>query len=191
MHEGGRPEDCVNILLVGVAAIIAVRVYFDARRRDARPPLAWALAAFATTGLVLPVYLANRPPLPGQVRRGGRKWHVLRNFAALAGFIGAIPVTALSATALLEASPRDLMGALRALQPVVSPAVKWFSPAILLFLFGLGVRQPDIVERDDRPAVDERVDSKAGEANPAMKLPWQPMVVLAAILALGVMFALD
>lgn len=57
-------------------------VYLDTAGRGVRNPIAWAIIVPISWLFMLPVYLARRPLLAGEVRTGGTWWNLLRAFAA-------------------------------------------------------------------------------------------------------------
>jgi hypothetical protein len=78
-------------------AIIAVWVFFDAKKRKMDQPITWSIGVFLLMIVVIPFYFAKRPLLPGEVREGGTAWNVIKSFAIfwtlfmfIAGFSGMI-----------------------------------------------------------------------------------------------------
>jgi hypothetical protein len=63
-----------------LSGILALLVLVDALKRLVHLPQLWALATFLLAPIVLPVYLARRPLLVDEVRRGGSVWNVLKYF---------------------------------------------------------------------------------------------------------------
>jgi hypothetical protein len=57
-------------------------VYLDTAARGVRNPIAWAIIVPISWIFMLPVYLARRPLVAGEVRTGGTWWNLLRAFAA-------------------------------------------------------------------------------------------------------------
>jgi hypothetical protein len=57
-------------------------VYLDTAARGVRNPIAWAIIVPISWIFMLPVYLARRPLVAGEVRAGGTWWNLLRAFAA-------------------------------------------------------------------------------------------------------------
>lgn len=174
-------------LLVGAG--IAVWVYFDARRRDAGSAGKWAVGTFFGL-IVLPFYVASRPLLPGEVRRGGWAWNVFRNLAILFGIIAAIVITIMGVAMTAAVSANPSVRVQQALGPTLLMSAIALSPAAIMLLLGLSYRRRDVIERDDRPAADATFDRNTGETRPPTKISWQPIAVLGVIVALGVMFAL-
>jgi hypothetical protein len=57
-------------------------VYLDTKARRICNPIAWAIIVPISWIFMLPVYLARRPLVAGEVRTGGTWWNLLRAFAA-------------------------------------------------------------------------------------------------------------
>lgn len=70
-------------LMLPVGLVLLGRwVYLDTAARGVRNPIAWAIIVPISWIFMLPVYLARRPLVAGEVRTGGTSWNLLRAFAA-------------------------------------------------------------------------------------------------------------
>lgn len=76
-------------------AVIALWVFFDARKRKMNQPALWAIGTFFIMVAVIPFYFAKRHLKDGEVREGGTAWNVIKSFAifwtvlmAVAGIVG-------------------------------------------------------------------------------------------------------
>lgn len=63
--------------------LMALVVWLDARSRNCRSPVLWALGTFLLSIVIAPLYLAKRPLKQGEVREGGLVWNTCRSFALI------------------------------------------------------------------------------------------------------------
>jgi hypothetical protein len=63
--------------------VVALWLFFDARRRRMELPGLWAAGCFVFMLFVVPFYLARRPLKAGEVREGGTVWNFCKSFSIL------------------------------------------------------------------------------------------------------------
>lgn len=61
-------------------AVLAVWVFVDAKKRQ-NNTIGWSASTVFLGPVILPVYIARRNLVAGEVREGGTGWNVLKNFA--------------------------------------------------------------------------------------------------------------
>lgn len=79
--------------------LIALWVFFDARKRKMNKSLLWGIGTSLLMVVVIPFYFAKRPLKAGEVREGGTAWNVIKSFAIfwtifmfVAGVVGMIKI---------------------------------------------------------------------------------------------------
>ena len=127
-----------------VYAILAIWVFFDARKRK-NNVIGWPGATVFAGPLVLPVYLAKRHLKEGEVREGGTGWNVLKNFALFwtltIVFFGIMIVVAASSQA------DGASAALGATLGIGMLGFVWFSVLVAALVLGLFLKKASVVEK--------------------------------------------
>lgn len=134
-----------------LTVIFVVWVCFDGHKRKANL-LPWAIGTALLAPIVVPVYLARRPLLSGEVREGGTAWNILKNFAILWTIIMAVAaVWGLASvgehTAGLQSDAEKAGAAIGTVLGLGMIASVWFFPFIGAFILGFMLKKSSIVER--------------------------------------------
>ncbi len=130
---------------------LAVCVALDAARRRTNG-FAWGTGTLLFGPIVFPVYLAKRPLRPGEIRKGGTGWNILRNFALswslpmipLTAFIAAVLTTANRLLEIYNPSADRFIGVILG---IGLTGTLWILPAATAILLGLCLRDSSAVER--------------------------------------------
>lgn len=136
-------------LLYGV---FALWVFLDSLSRRMGPSaLMWVLGTAVLGPIVLPIYLAARPLKQGEVREGGRAWHILKNFAILWTIVMVIATIAglasMAGTASGLTSGAAKVGAgLGMLVGMGVLAAVWFFPTMGAALLAFLLKKNTVVE---------------------------------------------
>lgn len=96
-----------------VRGIITLWVAFDSQNRKGLD-LFWVLVILLLGPLLLPFYLAARPLLKGETRRGGFLWNALWNFEKLVSTLAGLAASAVFLENMMESENRDLAQVKRA-----------------------------------------------------------------------------
>lgn len=170
-----------------LTVIFVVWVCFDGHKRKANF-LPWAIGAALLGPIVVPVYLAKRPLLSGEVREGGTAWNILKNFAILWTIIMAVAaVWGLASvgehTAGLQSDAEKAGAAIGTVLGLGMIASVWFFPFIGAFILGFMLKKSSIVERGP---VDQGTFQGTQSATIAKKptrwLAWIGIIFLGLIL---------
>lgn len=129
-------------LVVLLFALPPAFVIWDARRRGSRAVLPWTTGVLITSLLGLPIYLANRPLLPGETRQGGHAWDAIRWYGIAWTVLCAV-IAAVSWQSAATTFQSPSAGALF----LMTFVIVWVIPMGLAALLGHFVKQPGIVER--------------------------------------------
>lgn len=134
-----------------ISFISGIWVIFDGSERKT-PWFVWAVWTALLWPFILPVYLAKRPLLPGEIREGGTWWNVLRNlaiswtiFMALSAFIGLIEVS--ERVSGLEGEGLKAGAALGTALGLGAIVAVWFFPFVGAVVLGFLLRKSSVVER--------------------------------------------
>ena len=150
-----------------VYAILAIWVFFDARKRK-NNVIGWPGATVFAGPLVLPVYLAKRHLKEGEVREGGTGWNVLKNFALFwtltMVFFGIVVVVAASSQA------DGASAALGATLGLGMLGFVWFSVLVAALVLGLFLKKASVVEKRSDRAFG-RESGRNGHARGTAALP--------------------
>jgi hypothetical protein len=149
--------DWINqiILILGTIGP-AIWLYFDSQRRwrsrrRLQESLLWVFGTIVAGPIVLPVYLAQRPLLRGETRRGGRIWQFCKNFILFWTLYFLAIATLLIINAIVsDSSPQqypgpkalDVLGAIL----VIGSVLYWLFPVLIALLIGLLNRDSSNVE---------------------------------------------
>ena len=90
-----------------VRGIITLWVAFDSRNRQGLD-LFWVLVLLLLGPLLLPFYLAARPLVGGESRRGGFLWNAFWNFEKLFSTLAGLATCAVFLENMMESENRDL-----------------------------------------------------------------------------------
>lgn len=137
------------MLLLSFNAVLAAWVGWDATRRRSGNRILWTAGALAMSLLLVPAYLANRPLLSGETRRGGPWWHALSRFAAL---LSAFILLQMAKHGYTVAAEADIPGTLYPVGYAIGAALAsnlwlgWLLFAPPAFAAGMIFRNPDRVE---------------------------------------------
>lgn len=134
-----------------LTGVFVLWVCFDSHKRKANI-ISWAIGVAILGPIVLPVYLAKRPLLSGEVREGGVAWNVLKNFAILWTIIMAVAAACGLAsvgehTARLQNDAERAGAAIGTVLGFGMIASIWFFPFIAAFILGFMLKKSSIVER--------------------------------------------
>jgi len=131
--------------------LIALWVFFDARKRKMNKALLWGIGTSLLMVVVIPFYFAKRPLKAGEVREGGTAWNVIKSFAIfwtifmfVAGVVGMI-----SASKVVEKanSGAEQVGATIGTAIGISVIFGvWFIVLIGTLVLGLFLKKSSIVE---------------------------------------------
>jgi len=119
-------------------------VYLDTVARGVCNPIAWAIIVPISWIFMLPVYLARRPLVAGEVRTGGTWWNLLRAFAATYAVGTSLLLLRYHRPALLgvvwsiAAGTSAVMASLQFVGTLLLIAL----PAVLAFAVGMLLRKP-------------------------------------------------
>jgi hypothetical protein len=133
------------------SVMAALWVFVNGMRRKAKA-FPWAIGALLLPPIVLPVYLALRPLKPGEVRKGGKAWNILRNFAILwtlwfllaATMMGAIPYILSVRNGIEKFTIKTIIDNFRSFGEI---GILWFVPLAIALFVGLFLRKPSFVEK--------------------------------------------
>lgn len=136
-------------LLYGV---FALWVFLDSfSRRMGASGVIWALGTAVLGPIVLPVYLALRPLKQGEVREGGKAWHILKNFAILWTIVMVIAtiagLTSMAGTPTSLTSDAEKIGAgLGMLVGMGVLAAVWLFPTMGAALLAFLLKKNTVIE---------------------------------------------
>lgn len=140
--------------LVILAALFAVWVFFDVRRR--KDKLMWVVGTLVMTPLLFPVYLARRRIVGREVRSGGPDWIVARHFVWVWSLFLAVVIfwtllLTLSGEQFVEAAAGSSTADIERGQTVSRTVALfflflcWLLPAGAAFFLGPTMRDPDAI----------------------------------------------
>jgi len=126
---------------------LGVWVLVDAWKRGAHKYLWWAIGTAVLGALVLPVYLAKRPLLAGEVRVGGTAWNILKYFAVLWTLTSCyIAVYLFGSLAVTKELPSDDEKAWAAIFSLGFIGALWFFPMVTAMILGFFLKKSSVVE---------------------------------------------
>jgi hypothetical protein len=154
----------VSYLLI--YGILAFWVYRDSLKRKIDPTFPWAtgnlqfgsfilkkqaivpwtIGTFLLGPIVLPIYIARRPLMVGEVREGGTAWNILKSFALFwTVFMFASLILTIIGVGSQASTDAEQAGV--AIGAFLSLILFWFFPVTGALILGLFLKKSSIVER--------------------------------------------
>jgi len=174
------------MLILLLHAALTIWVCFDAYKRNMEIA-PWAVGTAILGVIVVPVYLARRSLLAGEIREGGTAWNVLKNFAILWTIaMGAVTVQGLAAVGEHSSSLSGAASTGAAIGTMLGLgmlATIWFLPFVGAFILGFMLKKSSVVEKGPtgRNVVPEGTES-APPRIPVTPIDWGCMALSAIIL---------
>lgn len=174
------------MLILFLHAVLTIWVCFDAHKRNIEIA-PWALGTALLGVIIVPIYLAKRSLLAGEIREGGTAWNVLKNFAILWTIaMGAVTLQGLVAVSEHSTGLSGAESAGAAIGTALGLGMIgaiWLLPFVGAFILGFMLKKSSMVEKGPtgRNVVPEGTES-APPRIPVTPIGWGCIALSAIIL---------